>query len=434
MSVTDDLRVTSDPQRLFDLDPDHIRCPYPIYTRLRAESPVHYLDETGCYVVSRHADVQHVLRNPDLFSSRMPTGPHSVSELGRIMGELAAEDEELAKLIEGSYLRGRTPVLQNADPPLHTRQRALVNRAFSPPRVKQLEDPIRDICERLVDAFIDRGEVELVHEFGVPLPLTVIALALGVPDSELATFKRWSDDFVVLVGNHKPPKDRIADYVRSRYEFGEYFAAKVEERRADPQDDLVSDLVQARIDGEALSMNEMLGMFSQFLVAGNETTTKHICSTILLLLERPEAMAKVRGDMTLIPNLVEESLRFDSPVQGLYRTATADTKVGDVPIAEGSHVMVLYASANRDDEAFTCPEAFDVDRPNAKANVAFGIGPHFCLGAPLARTESKIALEVLLTRLDDIALAPGRNRFEYEPTYVLHGLKELHLTFRATGH
>jgi cytochrome P450 len=424
MTVTDDYRA------LFDLDPEAIRCPYPAFAKLRAEAPVHFVEETGVYLVTRYADVMRVVRDPETFSSRMPTGPHAVIELQRIIGELAAESQEIRDLLADTRMGGRIPVLLGADPPDHPRQRMLVNRAFSPPRVKQIEGSIREICDRLIDGFIADGRVELVTQFAVPLPLTVIAGALGVPDDDLGTFKRWSDDFVVLVGNHKPPKERIADYLRSRSEFGEYFAAKIAERRADPQDDLISDVVTARIDGQALSEEEMLGMFSQFLVAGNETTTKHLTATMWLLCEHPETLAMVQDDLSLVGNLVEESLRLETPVQGLYRTANRDTEIGGVPIPEGAHVMVMYAAGNRDEAQYSAPDDFDVCRANAKTHLAFSQGPHFCLGAALARSESRIALETLLGRLHDIRLAPG-NTFEMEPTYVLHGFKELHLEFTA---
>jgi cytochrome P450 len=421
--------VTDDHRALFDLDPDAIRCPYPAFARLRREEPVRYIEETGVYLITRYKDVLQVVRDPETFSSKMPTGPHAVTELARIVGELAAESDELRTMLEQTRMGGRVPVLLGADPPAHTRQRNLVNRAFSPARVKQIEGSIKEITNRLIDGFIDDGRVELVKQFAVPLPLTVIAHALGVPDNDLDTFKRWSDDFVVLVGNHKPPKERIADWVRSRYEFSEYFSAKIADRRANPQDDLISDVVTARIDGEELTEEEMLGMFSQFLVAGNETTTKHLAATMWLLCEHPQVMKQVREDPSLIPNLVEESLRLETPVQGLYRTATRDTEVGGVPIPAGAHVMVMYASGNRDDDQYPEPDAFDVCRANAKTHLAFSQGPHYCLGAALARSESRIALESLLERLDDIALAP-ENSFEMEPSYVLHGFKELHLTFR----
>ena len=423
------MTVTDDHRALFDLDPDAIRCPYPAFAKLRAEAPVHFVEETGVYLVTRYRDIIQVVHDPETFCSKMPTGPHAVVELGRLLAELSEESEEIRGLLAGSRMGGRVPVLLGADPPAHTRQRNLVNRAFSPPRVRQIEDSIRDIAENLVDAFIDDGHVELVKQFAVPLPLTVIARALGVPDDDLDTFKRWSDDFVVLVGNHKPPKERIADYVHSRHEFTEYFAAKIVDRRAAPQDDLISDVVTARLDGEELSEEEMLAMFSQFLVAGNETTTKHLAATMWLLCEHPEAMAQVRDDPSLVTNLVEESLRLETPVQGLYRTATRDAEIGGVAIPEGAHVMVMYAAGNRDDTQYGAPDDFDVCRANAKTHLAFSQGPHFCLGAALARSESRIAVETLLGRLDDIRLAPG-NTFEMEPTYVLHGFKELHLTFR----
>jgi len=424
MTVTDDYR------RLFDLEPDAIACPFPAFARLREEAPVQYVEETGVYLVTRYDDILSIVRNPEVFSSKLPTGPHAVAELGRLLGELRAEDPEIAELLDNDLMAGRQAVLLQADPPDHTRQRMLVNRAFSPARVKTLEEPIRAICHRLVDAFIGRGEVELVSEFAVPLPLTVIAGALGVETDRMDDFKRWSDDFVVLVGNHKPPKDRIADYVRSRHEFATYFAARIAERQAEPRDDLISDVVTATIDGHELTRAEMLGMFNQFLVAGNETTTKHITATVRLLIDHPDQLALVRSDPRLVANLVEESLRLETPVQGLYRTATRDAVVGDVTIPEGAHVMVLYASGNRDDRQYEGAERFDVCRANAKTHLAFSQGPHFCLGAALARSESRIAMEVLLDRLDELALDPVRNRFEFEPTYVLRGVKELFVTFR----
>jgi cytochrome P450 len=268
-----------------------------------------------------------------------------------------------------------------------------------------------------------------VHEFGVPLPLMVIARALGVRDGDLGAFKRWSDDFVVPVGNHNPPKERVADMLRSRKEFGDYFTQRIEERRRQPEDDLISDVVSARIDDEALTVPEMLGMFAQMLVAGNETTTKHIAWTVLMLCQDDALRSRVAADPSLVPQLVEESLRVESPVQGLYRTAVEDTEVAGVPIPAGSHLMLMYASGNRDPQQYPDPDVVDLDRANAKTHLAFGQGPHFCLGAALARAESRIAIETLLRRLPGLRLHPERHREEIEPSYVLHGLKELHLAF-----
>ncbi len=425
MTVT----AVTDHRRIFALDPEALRCPYPAYERLRAEAPVTFVDEVGVFVVSRYADVLDVLRRPDVFSSRLPTGPHTAGHLRAMFEQLAAESEECRRLVEANWSSNRTPVLQSADPPLHTRQRALVNRAFSPGRVKQLDDSIQEVCDELIDGFVARGEVELVHEFGVPLPLMVIARALGVRDGDLGAFKRWSDDFVVPVGNHNPPKERVADMLRSRKEFGDYFTQRIEERRRQPEDDLISDVVSARIDDEALTVPEMLGMFAQMLVAGNETTTKHIAWTVLMLCQDDALRSRVAADPSLVPQLVEESLRVESPVQGLYRTAVEDTEVAGVPIPAGSHLMLMYASGNRDPQQYPDPDVVDLDRANAKTHLAFGQGPHFCLGAALARAESRIAIETLLRRLPGLRLHPERHREEIEPSYVLHGLKELHLAF-----
>ena len=358
----------------------------------------------------------------------MPTGPHAVVELGRLLAELSEESEEIRGLLASSRMGGRVPVLLGADPPAHTRQRNLVNRAFSPPRVRQIEDSIRDIAEKLVDAFVDDGHVELVKQFAVPLPLTVIAHALGVPDDDLDTFKRWSDDFVVLVGQ---PQAAQGAHRRLRAQPPRvHRVLRSQDRRSPrrPQDDLISDVVTARLDGEELSEEEMLAMFSQFLVAGNETTTKHLAATMWLLCEHPEAMAQVHDDPSLVTNLVEESLRLETPVQGLYRTATRDAEIGGVAIPEGAHVMVMYAAATGTTLSTASPTTSTCAGPTRRPIWPSAKG-RTSASAALARSESRIAVETLLGRLEDIRLAPG-NTFEMEPTYVLHGFKELHLTFR----
>jgi cytochrome P450 len=304
-----------------------------------------------------------------------------------------------------------------------------VNRAFGPRRVAAMEDRMRAVANELVDAFVADGRVELVRQFAVGLPLTVIAEALGVPRDHLDHFKRWSDDYVVAIGNHKVTPGRLTEMMRSSSEFAAYFIEKIAERQAAPQDDLITDVVHARLDGdEPLTVNEMLWMFTQFLVAGNETTTKLLASAMLLLLRAPEQLALVREDPALIPGLVEEVLRLESPVQGLFRVARANTEIGGVAIPAGASLMMVYASGNRDASVFPDPDTLDVRRENSRLHLAFGQGPHYCIGAALARAEGRIGLEVLLERLDDIGIDPA-NTFEYEESYVLHGLKELHLTF-----
>ncbi|MGI9031960.1 MAG: cytochrome P450 [Ilumatobacteraceae bacterium] len=415
----------------FGLDPAALRCPYPFFDRIRDEEPVVYVPEIQCWLITRYTDIVHVGRHPEIFSSIMPTGPILAAQQQEAVAALLADEPELAQRLK--RLRGGVRVLLSADPPDHVRQRKLVNRAFTPPKVRALEPRIYEVAHQLVDSFAERGHAELVHDYGVLLPLTIIAECLGVADDELPRFKRWSDDFVAIIGNHDMSRDQLRALLLSQNEFFVYFGQKVEERRADPHDDLISDVVHAALDGEPLLDEEVLGMLNQFLVAGNETTTKLIASAVRILMERPETMQQLRDDPTLIAGFVEEALRLETPVQGLYRTAVEDTDVGGVSIKAGDHLMLVYAAGNRDPERFADPEAVDPFRPGLMSHLSFGHGEHFCLGAALARAEGRIAIEVLLERLDDIRPADGTvlADLDYEPSYVLHGLKQLPVQFTA---
>ena len=410
MSVTDEILVS----------PEVLECPYDFYRRVREEAPVHRTP-MGFYVVSRYEDVLSVVRDTERFSSDMRnsfvSGPPS---------------DELKAIEAEGY--GRVSTLLTADPPVHTQFRALVNKAFLPKRVAQLEDSIRTIADDLVDAWIDRGRVELVTEFAVGLPLTVIADALGVDRADMPRFKQWSDDSVAPLSGLLTPEQQLA-CARSRVEMQHYMAERCREREADPRDDLLSDLVHARFDageraGERLEMNELLSVIEQLLVAGNETTTKMIAAGMLLLLEHPEQMAAVQADHSLIPNLVEEALRLESPVQMLPRVAKVDVEVGGVAIDAGSVLMMMYGCANRDDAKYPDAASFDHARANARTNLAFGQGPHFCPGAALARSEGRIAFETLLGRATGWAIDDSVERpVHRELSMTLRGLSGLHLSF-----
>ncbi|MEO5899950.1 MAG: cytochrome P450, partial [Ilumatobacteraceae bacterium] len=415
------------------LDADAVRCPYPHFDAARAEAPVTYVPSIECWVVTRYADIVHIERDPHTFSSIMPTGPVLARQQRDAVGALLSTDPDLAARM--GQMRGGTRVLLSADPPDHARQRKLVNRAFTPPKVRDMEPRIREIAHGLVDAFADRGSCDIVPEYGVLLPLTIIAEALGVADDELPRFKRWSDDFVALIGNHDVGREELRSVLLSQFEFFEYFGRKIEDRRAAPGNDLISDLVAAMIDEEPLTNDEILSMLNQFLVAGNETTTKLITSSVRLLLEHPDELARLRADPSRIAGFVEESLRLESPVQGLYRTATGDTEVGGVAIKAGQHLMLVFAAGNRDAERFARPAQIDPCRSGLMTHLAFGQGEHFCLGAALARAEGRIAIEVLLERLDDLRPAAGVDlaALEYERSYVLHGLRSLPVAFTPKG-
>lgn len=418
---------------VFGLEPDALRCPYPHFDRAREEQPVAFVPDIECWLVTSYADIVHVARDPHTFSSIMPTGPVLARQQLEGIMAIFADEPELAARLGRPAAKAR--VLIGADPPDHARQRKLVNRAFTPPKVKVLEPRILDVANELVDAFAAEGEVEIVRDYAVLLPLTIIAECLGVADDDLPRFKRWSDDLTGLIGNHAMTREQTRSLLLSQQEFFVYFGERIEERRAQPREDLISDLVEAMIDEVPLSNDEILGMLSQFLVAGNETTTKLIASAVRVLLEQPERIDALRGDPAGIPPFLEEVLRLEPPVQGLYRTATTDTEVGGVAIKAGEHLLLMYAAGNRDGERFAEPLCIDPDRPYLMSHLSFGAGEHFCLGSALARAEGRIAIEVLLDRLADLRPADGVDlaRLEYEPSYVLHGIKELRVAFTPAG-
>ena len=401
------------------VSPEVLECPYPYYERVREEAPVHQTP-LGFWAVSRYEDVLSVVRNPEMFSS-----------LAQSNSFVTTPPPEVIEIAKQGYPRVNT--LLSNDPPSHTQFRNLVNKAFLPKRVAQIEDSIRKITNDLIDAFINDGKVDLVEQFAVGVPLTVIADALGVDRADMPKFKKWSDDSVAPLSGMLTPERQI-ECAHSRIEFQNYMVDRVHEREANLRDDLLSDLVQARFDsgeraGEGMTMAEMLDVIAQLLVAGNETTTKLIAAATLMLIENPEQMAKVRADHSLIPNLVEEALRMEAPVQMLPRFTKEDVEVGGVAIPKGSVVMVMYGCANRDGAKYPNPDMFDIERDNARTQMAFGQGPHFCVGAALARSEARIAFELLLSRLNNIALASVETPTHRELSMTLRGLTNLHLTF-----
>lgn len=414
---------------LIDRDQRAIACPYPIFSELRDNDPVHYSERLGAWVCTRYEDILAVLHDTDRFSSLMPTGP---SKLPEIMGDAMAElqqDPTMAETFQKVMTqRGQAAVLLNADPPEHRRQRKAVNGAFRPSQLRGMEPTIHDVTNRLIDAVIDQGHMDAVADFAVGLPMTIIAYALGVGDDDLATFKQWSDDLVMPVGNASPSVEQVRGYLTSSVAFTEFFGEMLAERRTNPQADIVSDVANAEVDGVPLTEAEMLSMLQQFLVAGNETTTKLITNLIHHLATEPGLMQRLRDQPDLIPGFVEEGLRYEAPVGGLFRQAKVDVEVGGQSVAAGDHVWVLFAAANRDGERFAEPDAFDPERENVRDHIAFGHGEHYCIGAQLARSEAQIAVERLVERMDTIALAPD-TAFDYEDTFVLRGLKRLDVTF-----
>jgi cytochrome P450 len=380
------------------MSPEFRLDPYPTYAAMRRDAPVYR--SAGYVVVTRYDDVVSVLRQPNLFSSSAI----------------------------GMNVRGRPArTIINTDPPVHTRIRGVINRAFTPRMVADLEPMIRRVTARLLDRMCERGEGDIVGDLAVPLPVTVIAHLLGVDPDRQEDFKRWST--AVISETAGLADDERARVERDTDEFQDYFDAAIAERRERPGgDDLISAIVRAQQeDEELLSADDVLAFTGLLLIAGNETTTNLIGNAVLALLAHPEQMARVREEPALVPNLVEEALRWDSPVQFLFRTATEDTEIAGEPIAAGTTIIPVYASANRDDARFPEGDRFEVTR-NAQGHVAFGYGVHFCLGAPLARLEARVALEQAVARLPGLRRADD-TRPERVPSLFLRGVQSLRVAF-----
>ncbi len=403
-------------------DPATLQCPFPHYARMRDQAPVLRVDGLGMYLVTRHDLVLEVLRDPETFSSGF----------GGVGMPMPREDRER---MEAVFADGypRVSTMLTADQPEHTRYRRLVTKAFTPKAIAELEPDIRRIAGELVDGWIDRPSVEFVEAFAVPLPVRVIARALNVPDDRLDDFKRWSDDSIAGIGTALSIDERIAAE-RGVNEFQHYFADQLEQRRRHPRDDLLTNLLDARVDHDdpdiddkrPLDVPEMLSILQQLLVAGNETTTKMLTEMIRLLGEHPDEWAATRADPARIDGVVEETLRLSTPTQGMFRLATRDTELGGVPIPAGARLVVTFSAANRDATVFEQPDVFDPGRDRVRDHLAFGKGIHYCLGAGLSRLEARIALEELTKRIGSFRLA-GSNTFEYHPSFLLRGLTRLEI-------
>jgi cytochrome P450 len=395
--------VDYDPRR-----PEHMADPFPIFAELRERDPVHWNDVLGGWVLTRYAEVRLVLNDRRFSADRItPFREHLAPDSRGAVAELLA-------------MLGMWAVFN--DPPEHTRRRALLNKAFTPRAVEALAPTIAATVDRLIDGIAGRGQVDLIATFAYPLPATVIAAMIGVPADDLDLFKDWSDDIAAFVGSALATPDKRERAQRGVVAMSGYFRRMVGEHRARPREDIMSALIAAEERGAALSEDEIVASCVLLLFAGHETTTNLIGNGMLALLRHPAEQARLAADPSLAAGAVEEMLRYDGPTQAMTRIALEAVPLGGRTIGRGDRVFALLNAANRDPAVFPEPDRFDIRR-EAGRHISFGYGAHFCLGAPLARLEGRIAVARLLERLPGLRLADPDP--PWNDSFVLRGLRRL---------
>ncbi len=373
--------------------PEFIADPFPVLAELRARDPVHWNDSLGGWVLTRYDDVREGLRDKRLSADRIRP----------FLDHLDAADR--ARIAELGDTLAMWAVF--TDPPVHTRLRGLMNKAFTSRAIEGLAPNIQAIVDDLLDAVASEGRMDAIRDFAYPLQATVFAYMLGVPGLDVDSLKKWSDDLAAFVLTSRVNPDRYRVAAESIREMVAYFEELVAVRRRDPGDDVTSGLIAAHDADDRLSVAELVANTILMLFAGHETTTQLIGNGLLALLRHPVQLARLkarRHDRAAVRNAVEEILRFDGPTLASVRVVARRFEIDGKRLAPGERVFLFNAAANRDPAVFPEPDRFAIDRPEAGRNVAFGYGLHFCIGAPLARLEGEIAFATLLDRLDDLAL------------------------------
>jgi cytochrome P450 len=410
------MTVDYDPRR-----PETIADPFPIFARLRERDPVHWSERLGGWVLTRYRDVRMVLADRRFSADRIspyrdhlpPTQRTALQELMTTLGFWAVFN----------------------DPPDHTRRRALLSGLFSAGRIAALRPMIERVVEPLLARLAERSRFDLIADFAYPLPAIVIARIVGVPAEDIDQFKTWSDDLAAFVGSALATPDKRERAERGARDLAAYFRRMLHDHRARPREDALSALLAAEVDGERLSEEEIVASAMLLLFAGHETTTNLIGNGVLALLRHPDQMALLRARPELTPSAVEEMLRFDGPTQAMTRIAReeiafSDTRGATRAVPAGARIFALLNAANRDPEIFPEPDRFLVERGSTR-HLSFGIGTHFCLGAPLARLEAEIGIAALVRRFPDLVLAD--ELLQWSDSLVLRGVRSLPLCRAAGG-
>ena len=408
-----------DPKDVDFFDPDISECPYQAYKILRDNAPVWQDPKSGMFIITRYEDVQEVLRNTEKFRNKRDKS--KIDNRSRKLREIYKEKGGVP-----------APTLAGRDDPEHKEMRKLFAHAFRPQKIKKMDPFVESLANRLIDSFIDQGRCDWVQEFAIPLPLIVIGHQVGVPEKDIWQIKAWTDAWVQRLGMMQTEDEAIWS-TEMEIEAQHYFQPIFERLRKTPDDTLLSDLVNTEIPewGRTLTDEELHAeMMADTFVGGSETSTNAISAGVMLLIKQPDQWELLKSNPEMyLPVLVEEILRLEGPVQGLFRETACDVEFHGVRIPKGSVINVRYASANLDDEIFEIPQELNLERANARQHLAFGFGTHYCMGAPLARREILLSFKVLLEKVDEMWFLEDLNDFKHHQNYCLRALRELHIGF-----
>jgi pimeloyl-[acyl-carrier protein] synthase len=393
------------------LDPETLADPYPLYQRLRQEDPVHWDPFLHAWVITRYDDVVNVLLR---FSADRMAHPEQLTALG------LTELNPIAQVVVRQMIF--------MDPPSHTRLRSLCAAAFTPARAAKVRSHIQEITDRLLEPLVAQGRMDVIRDFADDLPATVTAEMMGVPAADSARLKQWSFAFSEILGNFQHNADRIPRMLRTVEEITSYYRDRIREQRVSPREGVVQSLMDAEIEGDRLSEDEVIANSIITMTGGQETTTNLIGNGMLSLLRNPDQLVALRGDASLLPSAIEELLRYESPIQHTGRIAPEDVEIGGKRIRKGQGVMAVIGAANRDPARFANPDRLDVSRIDNR-HLAFGWASHFCFGAPIARVEGHIAFSTMLRRLKNIEL--DTDRLVWRQNVAFRGLESLPVKFEA---
>ncbi|MCA2355839.1 cytochrome P450 [Mycobacterium intracellulare] len=416
--------------RDFFSDNELLEEPYGYLAGLRGECPLHREPHHGVVMITGYDEGVAVYNDTKGFSSCIsvtgpfPGFPVALEDYG---------DDDITELIEAH--RGELPFndqLPTFDPPVHTAHRALLSRMITPKRLKENEEFMWRLADRQLDVALSGEGCEFIGDFASPSAMLVIADLLGVPESDHDEFRAALLSEAGTIGSSEGDTMRHSPL---EYLYGK-FTAYIEDRRRNPRDDVLTGVASATFpDGSTPAVIDAVRVAANLFAAGQETTVRLLSAAALILAENPHLQKQLRADRELIPNFIEETLRYESPVRGDFRLSKCPVTVGGIDLPAGTTVMLVNAALNRDPRKFPEPDVFDMHRPNARSHVAFGRGPHACPGAPLARTEARVSLERMLARTNDIRIdedrhgPPGDRRYRYLPTFILRGLTRLHIRF-----